>query len=109
MKVLPNEKYKKISELAKNGDDKAKDFLFTFMEKKDDEVNEYLSTINVEKSNIEKAVETLIADENEAIEGYDKAIMLLANSVEYESVIKVLQKIKEEEINHIKDLKGIEL
>ena len=42
MKVLPNEKYKKISELAKNGDDKAKDFLFTFMEKKDDEVNEYL-------------------------------------------------------------------
>ena len=66
-----------------------------------------------EKGNIENAktweqvIDDLIADENEAIHGYDKAIERLVNSTDNEKILKVLNKIKNDEIQHIQDLKEI--
>ena len=81
MKYIQNDKYAKIKELANNGDQKAKDFLFNFMQMSDEEANQYLSEIATdnETSDYAKIIQDLIADENEAIDGYDKAIKYLAN------------------------------
>lgn len=105
-------KLKQIQEMAKNGDEKAKDFLFNFMEMSDEEANEYLSQIAINDEGNEKdwksIIEDLIADENEAIDGYDKAIKYLVNSkLENSKVLDVLEHIKEEEIKHIEELKEI--
>ena len=105
-------KLNKIQEMAKNGDKKAKDFLFNFMEMSDEEINDYLSQIAVDDEGNEKVwksiIEDLIKDENEAIDGYDKAIKYLVNSkLENSKVLDVLEHIKEEELEHIKELKEI--
>lgn len=111
--IKDNKKFSKIKEMAQNGDEKAKDFLFNFMEMSDDEANEYLSQIAVEDKGNEKdfkaIIEDLIADENEAIDGYDKAIKFLVNSnIEgKDKLLDVLEHIKDEEIEHIKELKEI--
>lgn len=105
-------KLKKIQEMAKNGDEKAKDFLFNFMEMSDKEANEYLSQIAINDAGNEKdwksIIEDLIKDENEAIDGYNKAIKYLVNSkLENSNVLNVLEHIKDEELEHIKELKEI--
>ena len=119
-------KLAKLKEMAQNGDEQAKEFLFTFMEMDDKEANEYLATIAVEIPEINQEeidtnqedqdwkaiVEELIKDENEAIDGYDKAIKYLSNANFADDVVKTayLQKlnhIKDEEIEHIKELKEI--
>ena len=81
MKYITNDKYVKINELADNGDQKAKDFLFNFMQMSDEEANQYLSEIATdnETSDYAKIIQDLIADENEAIDGYDKEIKYLKN------------------------------
>lgn len=119
-------KLKKIKEMAQNGDEKAKDFLFNFMNMNDDEANEYLAGIaidvpEIDQNNIDTGqedndwksiIEDLIKDENEAIDGYDKAIKFLSNANFADDVVKTaylqkLQHIKDEEIKHIQDLKEI--
>lgn len=119
-------KLNKIKEMAQNGDEKAKDFLFNFMEMNDDEANEYLAGIaidvpEIDQNNIDTGqedndwksiIEDLIKDENEAIDGYDKAIKFLSNANFADDVVKTaylqkLQHIKDEEIEHIKELKEI--
>lgn len=109
-------KLKQIQEMAKNGDKKAKDFLFNFMEMDDKEANEYLSQIAINDEGNEKdwkfIIEDLIADENEAIDGYDKAIKYLSNvnftdDVVKEKYLNKLNGIKDEEIKHIEELKEI--
>lgn len=111
-------KLEKINQLAKDGDEKAKDFLFNFKEMEDDEINEYLSSIAVdepEKKIKEKQwqeiVESLIQDENEAIDGYNNAIKYLVNSNIDEKiknkVIDTLTHIKDEELEHIRELKEV--
>ena len=116
-------KLAKIKELASQGDEKAKDFLFNFMEMSDEEANAYLSSIAVEeekepkmqeqenKEDLKSIVKALIDDENEAIDGYDKAIKFITNS-DVPSLIKTaylekLNHIKDEEIEHIEELKEI--
>lgn len=111
MKYIKNDKYAKIKELADNGDQKAKDFLFNFMQMSDEEANQYLSEIATdnETSDYAKIIQDLIADENEAIDGYDKAIKYLANidKENKEEIIKKLEEIKADEMQHIEDLKGV--
>lgn len=116
-------KLAKIKELASQGDEKAKDFLFNFMDMSDEEANAYLSSIAVEeekepkmqeqenKEDLKSIVKALIDDENEAIDGYDKAIKFVTNS-DMPDLIKTaylekLNHIKNEEIEHIEELKEI--
>ena len=101
--IKDNRKFAKIKEMASNGDEKAKDFLFNFMEMSDEEANEYLSQIAIDDEG------DLIADENEAIDGYDKAIKYLINSniEDKDKKLDVLEHIKDEELEHIKELKEI--
>ena len=109
--IKDQKKLSKIKEMAKNGDEKAKDFLFNFMEMSDDEANDYLSSIAVEeKGNVgdfKSIIEVLIDDENEAIDGYDKAIKFIVNSNEEDKdkKLKILEEIKNDELDHIKKLK----
>lgn len=122
-------KLEKINEMAKNGDEQAKDFLFNFMEMDDEAVNDYLSSIaidvpdenRIDQENVNTQqedvdwkgiVEALIKDENEAIDGYDKAEKYLANSNFVDDVVKTsylekIRHIKNEEIEHINELKEI--
>ena len=119
-------KLAKIQEMAKNGDEKAKDFLFSFMEMDDKEANDYLASIAIDVPEIDqenvntgqededwrRIIEDLIKDENEAIDGYDKAIKYLANANFVDDVVKTayLQKlnhIKDEEVEHINELKEV--
>ena len=116
-------KLAKIKELVSQGDEKAKDFLFNFMDMSDEEANAYLSSIAVEeekepkmqeqenKEDLKSIVKALIDDENEAIDGYDKAIKFVTNS-DMPDLIKTaylekLNHIKNEEIEHIEELKEI--
>ena len=110
MKFLDKENYSKIKELANSGDEKAKDFLFNFMSMSDEETNEYLATLaenEPKESDFNEVIKKLIEDENEAIDGYDKAIKYITNTTNDEAVINKLQKIKDDEIRHIEDLKEL--
>lgn len=119
-------KLAKIQELAKDGDEQAKDFLFNFMDMDDEEANQYLASIAIDVPEIDQenidtnqedqdwksVVEALIQDENEAIDGYDKAIKYLSNANFVDDVVKTaylekLNHIKAEEIEHIKELKEV--
>jgi hypothetical protein len=114
-------KFAKIKELASKGDEKAKDFLFNFMEMSDEEANAYLSSIAIkeeqqpepqeDKEDWKPIVKALIKDENEAIDGYDKAIKFVTNSdmpdLIKTSYLEKLNHIKNEEIEHIEELKEI--
>lgn len=119
-------KLAKIKEMAQGGDEKAKDFLFNFMDMDDEEANQYLASIAIEVPEIDQEnidtnqedqdwksiIEDLIKDENEAIDGYDKAIKYLSNANFADDVVKTaylekLNHIKDEEIEHIKELKEI--
>lgn len=119
-------KLAKIKELAKDGDEQAKDFLFNFMDMDDEEANQYLASIAIDVPEIDQenidtnkedqdwksVVEALIQDENEAIDGYDKAIKYLSNANFVDDVVKTayldkLNHIKDEEIEHIKELKEV--
>ena len=119
-------KLSKIREMAKGGDERDKDFLFTFMEMDDEEANAYLASIAIDVPEIDQEnvntnqedadwkaiIEDLIKDENEAIDGYDKAIKYLSNANFTDDVVKTaylekLNHIKDEEIEHIKELKEI--
>ena len=119
-------KLAKIKEMAKGGDEAAKDFLFSFMDMDDEEANKYLASIAIDVPEIDQEnvdtnqedqdwrsiVEDLIQDENEAIDGYDKAIKYLSNANFADDVVKTaylekLNHIKDEEIEHIKELKEI--
>ncbi len=111
--IKDQKKFNKIKEMAKNGDEKAKDFLFSFMEMDEDEANAFLSQIAVDEEGSEKEfkdiIEALIKDENEAIDGYDRAIKYLVNSniEEKEKKIEILTHIKDEELEHIEELKEV--
>ena len=111
-------KFNRIKALASKGDETAKNFLFDFMNMDDEKANAYLSQFD-EKPNQEvesqdewkKVVQALIQDDNEAIDGYDKAIKYVANA-DIPELVKTayterLNHIKNEEIEHINELKEI--
>jgi gas vesicle protein len=113
MNLIPNEKYQIIKEMVKNGDEKAKDFLFSYMSMDDEKANEYLNNLTESQtSHYSDIIDALIKDENEAIDGYDKAIKFVQNATDFldeikEGYISKLSKIKEDELAHIKDLQGL--
>ena len=73
-------KLDKINELAKNGDVKAKDFLFNFRDLDKKDFDSYLNSIDTGKVDESLGlIDELIADEEEAIEGYEKAIEVFEN------------------------------
>lgn len=120
-------KLAKIKEMAQGGDEGAKDFLFRFRDMDDEQTNAYLASIAVEEepqidqTNVNTAqedydwksvVQGLIEDENEAIDGYDKAIKYITNANFVDEVVRTayvekLNHIKNEELEHIKELKEI--
>ena len=114
-------KLARVKELASQGDEKAKDFLFDFMEMSDEEANAYLSSIAIEEEKPEPQtgheedwktiVKALIDDENEAIDGYDKAIKFVTNAdipdLVKTAYLEKLNHIKSEEVEHIEELKEI--
>lgn len=112
-------KLDKIKEMAKSGDEQAKDFLMNFMEMDDAQANDYLASIAIDTPEINQKdsdwkaiIEDLIKDENEAVDGYDKAIKYLANANFVDDVVKTaylekLNHIKDEELEHIKELKEV--
>ncbi len=120
MKFIDANQLTKVKALAEQGDEKAKDFLFNFMEMSDDEANAYLSSIAVNekeepKENTENdwkaVVEDLIKEENKAIDSYDKAIKYITNSdlpdLVKTAYLEKINHIKNEEIEHIEELKEI--
>ena len=112
MKFIPNDKYSIIKKMAMEGNEEAKNFLGTFMEMDDTEANDYLNSVSINPDKILKGIEFLIKDENEAIDGYDKQIKLVQNSNLDENkkivIINTLQHIKEEELEHIEELKKLQ-
>lgn len=64
---------------------------------------------SIKKEDCVKTIELLIEDENEAVSGYDKSILLFTNSdrTDKEEVIAELQKIRADEIEHIEMLKKL--
>lgn len=60
-----------------------------------------------DKNPLIEFITALISDENEAIEGYDKAILFVANSQTDRNALNVLNEIKNDEIRHIKMLKEL--
>lgn len=116
-------KLNRVKKLASQGDGQAKDFLFSFMDMSDEEANAYLASLDAKeeenpqsemeegKEDWKAIVEALIQDENEAIDGYDKAIKFVSNA-DLPQLIKTaylekLEHIKQEEIEHIEELKEI--
>ena len=60
-----------------------------------------------DKDDMGDMIAFLIKDENEAINGYDKAI-LLAQSVSCEKALATFKSIKEDELRHIQMLKDLQ-
>lgn len=83
------------------------------------ESNSFLETLGEEEENnsnfeniYNKKISFLIEDENEAIDGYDGAIKLFNDNQEIDSdtrelILSKLQHIKDEELEHIRELKDI--
>ena len=64
---------------------------------------------SIKKEDCVKAIELLIEDENEAVSGYDKSILLFNNGdrEDKDKIIAELQKIRADEIEHIEMLKKL--
>lgn len=64
---------------------------------------------NIKKDDYVESMNFLIEDENEAISGYDKIILLVENGdhLKKEEILKELHFIRNQEINHIEKLKEL--
>ena len=108
MKYIAPDKAKRLSDMAKGGDASAADFLMGYMDMPDDEANEKLAKLTGDKGDggMKSAVEFLIQDEEEAIDGYDKAIRL-AQTQKQEQAVKAFEEIRKDEFSHVAKLQGI--
>ena len=61
----------------------------------------------ISKDDYIKSVNFLIEDENEAISGYDKIILLVENRPDKKEILEKLHKIRKDELEHIEILKTI--
>lgn len=93
-------KLNKIREMAKNGDQRAKDFLFSFRNMDEEEVKKYLGSIEDENAN-ETVLDDMQDDKEREIENIKK---LLKNDAENETYKKLLDLANES----LKLLKGNE-
>jgi hypothetical protein len=106
-----------LQQLAQEGNEVAKNVLDVLANAGEEKTNEFLSRIAVADKNKENKMENcstfvefvkaLILDENEAIQGYDKAILFTVNSENDRNIVAVLNEIKSDEIRHIKMLKEL--
>jgi hypothetical protein len=106
MKYIAPDKAKKLYDMAKGGDKSASDFLMGYMDMSDDEANAKLAQLTGEKGDdgLKSTVEFLIQDEEEAIDGYDKAIRLFKTSG---LDTKVLEEIRADEFEHVGKLQDL--
>ena len=61
----------------------------------------------IKKEDYVKSIEFLIEDENEAISGYDRVILLVENGSADKTILDKLHKIRADELEHIEILKSI--
>lgn len=114
--ILSKEQLAKVYDKVNSGDSKALKFIVDYPTMDDEEANKYLTELAIltpnDSSNEQKEndmvsmIAFLVKDENEAINGYDKAI-LLAQSVSCEKALAVFKSIKEDELRHIQMLKDL--
>lgn len=96
-------KYSKIRELAKNGDQDAINFLISFTTMNDDDVNNYLDSIQVdEEQNISPTCEIV----NGLIEAENHSIETL-NQIDDETIIDVINEVKELKNNIVSKLQTL--
>lgn len=91
------------------GNSGAKDILSALSSMTQDELNEALAKFIPTPQDANEVIDGLIADEYEAVNGYNNAISLLKsyNTPEAEFKIKELQHILNEELEHITELKNL--
>jgi rubrerythrin len=108
MKYIAPDKAKKLYDMAKGGDKSASDFLMGYMDMSDDEANAKLAQLTGEKGDggLKSTVEFLIEDEEEAIDGYDKAIRL-AQAQKQDGAVKVFEEIRKDEFDHVAKLQNL--
>jgi hypothetical protein len=115
MKYLTKEQSDKVNELAKSGNKTAEDFLFNFMSLSDEEANKALADLMkpASESPIVEAFKALIADEGEAVDGYDKVLKMLETYKtagkldDADKYIKALEGIRKDEFDHTAILQGL--
>lgn len=61
----------------------------------------------IKKEDYVKSIQFLIEDENEAVNGYDKVILLVENGNANKSILDKLYDIRADELEHIEILKSI--
>ena len=62
---------------------------------------------DIKKEDYKKSIEFLIEDENEAISGYDRVILLVENGSADKTILDNLHNIRADELEHIEILKSI--
>lgn len=62
---------------------------------------------DIKKEDYVKSIEFLIEDENEAISGYDRVILLVENGSADKTILDKLHNIRADELEHIEILKSI--
>lgn len=99
----------KLNYLKNSTKKEDKDFLLNFMDMPEEEAQKYLATINVgePKNEWENIIIKLIEDEIEAIQGYNRANSYIDNNKKYENKRELINKIINDERNHINWLKEI--
>lgn len=110
MAYFQNKKIKDmIYEEIGKGNQGAINILKKLSEMSQDDLNNALANFKPTPNDINQILKELIADEYEAIEGYNKAIMILKanNNGESEYKIGQLQTIINEELKHISMLKSL--
>lgn len=109
--MLNKKQINEINARVDKGDKEAIKFMVAYPEMSEEEANAYLAKLAIddeEPKDQSKAMnEFLIKDENEAINGYDKAILLDKNTGN-DKALSVHQSIKEDELRHIKMLKDLD-
>lgn len=61
----------------------------------------------IKKEDYVKSIQFLIEDENEAVNGYDKVILLVENGSADKTILDKLHNIRADELEHIEILKSI--
>ena len=115
--ALSKEQLAKVNEKVNSGDKEAMKFIVNYPYMSEEEANAYLTKLAMGSSNPNEQetrkgdmgdmIAFLIKDENEAINGYDKAI-LLAQSVSCEKALSIFKPIKEDDLRHIQMLKDLQ-
>jgi rubrerythrin len=104
---LSKEQLSAVYDKINAGDKEAMKFIVDYPSMSDEEANSYLAKLAISgKKTIMDLIlmnEFLIKDENEAINGYDKAI-LLARALGNKEAEALYETIKQQELNHIEML-----